>query len=572
MLKRLKVRLKIILLSSALIILLLLVAGVAYLSLTKTNDNLKSLFDINLTKTQLINDSRAQQRAIEADIYYIFLNVNEKEKINARLDDIKQRKELFNTDIQKVKAIGLDEAEGNLFGELEAKLAIYRPLRDEALDYALSGNQEMALKKYSEAEGLGEEIQNSLVKLADDQQMDAENVHEENIVGYHSTLNLFVGIIIFSLVLSIVLTAVISLDITGPLKLAVAQLSQVASGDFSIEISRDLLNRKDEMGTLSKGIDEMQGAIKALIGKVSIESVSIEQIVREVNSRVADLNSDIEDVSATTQELAAGMEETAAASEEMSATSQEMERAVSAIADKAQEGAIKANEISNRAQSTKTIVLEAQTKAKTVLDRVKAKLETSIESSKVVSQIDVLSEAIMDITSQTNLLALNAAIEAARAGEAGRGFAVVADEIRKLAEQSKNTVVEIQRITLKVNEAVSDLTGNSNNLLEYVIKDVNEDYKMILSVADQYNDDAIYVDDLVTDFSSTSEELLASITEILRAIDGVARSATEGAQGTSDIAIKASGVTNKSTEVVKLILKTNESAKNLESEISKFKV
>ena len=572
MLKRLKVRFKIILLSSTLIFLLLLVAGVGYMRLTESNDNLKSLFDVNLTKTQLINESEVQLRAIEGDIYYIFLHIEDKEKQTARLEDLEHRKELFDANLQSIRDIGLDEIESKEFDLLDKKLVAYRPIRDEAVKYALAGNQEKALKKYSEIDALGEEIQQTLVDLANDQLMDAGNVHDYNEADYIKTVKLFIGITIFSLLLSLVLTFLISLDITRPLKLAVTQLSQVASGDFSIDISSDLLKRKDEMGALATGINEMQGAIKALIGKVSNESNNIEGIVKEVDRRVSDLNSDIENVSATTEELAAGMEETAATSEEMSATSQEMERAVSSIADKAQEGAIKANEISNRAQSTKGIVLDAQTKAMTMLTSVKEKLEASIEASKVVSQIDVLSESIMNITSQTNLLALNAAIEAARAGEAGKGFAVVAEEIRKLAEQSKDTVEEIQRITSKVNEAVADLTGNSNNLLEFVNKDVNEDYKLILDVADKYSEDAIYVDDLVTDFSSTSEELLASITEILRAIDGVAKASTEGAQGTSDIAIKASNVTEKSIEVVKLVLRTNESAQNLESEISKFKI
>ena len=62
----------------------------------------------------------------------------------------------------------------------------------------------------------------------------------------------------------------------------------------------------------------------------------------------------------------------------------------------------------------------------------KTELEQAIVEAKVVEQINVLSESIMDITSQTNLLALNAAIEAARAGEAGKGFSVVAEEMRKL--------------------------------------------------------------------------------------------------------------------------------------------
>ena len=57
-------------------------------------------------------------------------------------------------------------------------------------------------------------------------------------------------------------------------------------------------------------------------------------------------------------------------------------------------------------------------------------MESAVERSRNVEQINLLTADILEISSQTNLLALNASIEAARAGEAGKGFAVVADEIR----------------------------------------------------------------------------------------------------------------------------------------------
>ncbi len=372
------------------------------------------------------------------------------------------------------------------------------------------------------------------------------------------------GAILVALLIAIIIS------IVKPLQKAKESLKQMEQGDFSHALDANLLKQQDDFGQLAVSLEAMRTEVGRLIGAVKEEALEITSMVQEIDENITALDEEIESVSATTEELAAGMEETAASSEEINAMSHEIESAAKSIAVRSQDGATEADEIRERAVGIKTTTDENDRRTKQVHGEINSGLTKALEDIKVVDQIEVLAESIMEITGQTNLLALNASIEAARAGEAGKGFAVVADEIRVLAEQSKAAVVHIQDVTQNVVGAVENLANGAKQLLEFVGTDVVQNLAEFSKIADSYSQDAERVDSLVTDFSASSEELLASINGVMDAITEVSKAATEGATGTSDIAEKTGVVVTRASEIKEKAAAAHASADELQKNVERF--
>ncbi|MTV50218.1 HAMP domain-containing protein [Heliobacillus mobilis] len=382
-------------------------------------------------------------------------------------------------------------------------------------------------------------------------------------------------ILVFSMIISLVTALLAWLYLTRkvirPLGDVLLKLQDIANskGDLTKQIN---FSSRDEIGELAKALNAIQTTFAQMIGSIKDETTSIDDIMTKTNRHAHDLSLQIEGISATTEELAAGMEETAASAENIHSTSNRMAQDVAIISEIAEKGTLSVGEIRQRAEKMRCDTMSSQHQAIDAHLKIEKKLLDALEQSRAAEKINVLSDAIIQITSQTNLLALNAAIEAARAGEAGRGFSVVADEIRKLAEDSTNIISEIQNTTQVVLSSVEFLSQSADQVLQFISSQVINDYKSMEKTAEQYYQDAEAVENLVSDFRSTAQQLSDSAEKIRVAIEQISTSTVQAAGGTQNIANESSIILEMSSQLRNVTDTARESVEKLQHMVAAFRV
>ena len=241
-------------------------------------------------------------------------------------------------------------------------------------------------------------------------------------------------------------------------------VQSLTKGDLKVEVSPAIQKRKDELGVMGRGVENLIKELRTTIGSIQEAAEQVLQSGDSLETTAEQTSQTADDISLAVEEISKGAVSQAQDVENVTREIAQMGALIELIAKNIGGLRDAASEIRVAGEESSAIMKELSISSDMTEEAVQKVAKNVEATDDSVMQITEAVNLITAIASQTNLLSLNASIEAARAGEAGKGFAVVATEIQHLSEESSNSA---NRIT----EIVNKLSEDSRNSME-VMKEV----------------------------------------------------------------------------------------------------
>lgn len=342
---------------------------------------------------------------------------------------------------------------------------------------------------------------------------------------------------------------------------------QLAAGDLTAKVQ---VKGKDEIAQLGLSFNAMAASLRGLITQVNYSAQVVQDSSKIMYKDALGSNEISGQISAVIEDIAKGAAEQAESIQYGAEMVADINVVIDQIADEARNASSNISDV-NQAMDSGIGAITRQNDLAQAGQRNTEQVEaTNGLLLDKISEISLITESIQGIAGQTNLLALNASIEAARAGEHGRGFAVVAEEVRKLAEQSSQSVTGIDQLLKELNEAGQQSAAELEKFRTNSIEQLNsmEETTAAFDLIRQSVDDIItkinYITHGMTELKTGSGKVSDVITGLAAVAEQNAASTEEASSSTMEQTATVSNISVAAKEL-------NENAEQLLIEINKFK-